>query len=267
MSFSELLNSTLPDHLLSPFSKAKQNYNEKFFVADGEKTVLRLLQSGLEIKSILCLEKYYKKYHHLFKARGLGEETIVVASKPEMEKLVGYSVHQGFMALAQRAEYLPWQELPSPMVILNQVGDAENVGAIVRTALAFGIQSLLFDRGSCTPYIRRAVRVSMGYVFQMNIAYSENLAETLKAYQASGIEIFGSSARMQGEQKAQNLFNLRFPKKFALILGSEGYGMAQEVAALCGNVLHIPMQNSVSSLNITSSLAAILTASKISQTT
>ena len=73
----------------------------------------------------------------------------------------------------------PLDELTHPIVALNGLSDPENVGGIVRTCRAFGVRSLLVDKQSCDPYLRRAVRVSMGAIFDMNVCIVEKLDTAL----------------------------------------------------------------------------------------
>lgn len=252
------------DPRLLPYRKIRQKTSrgeqerQQDFIADGKTTVLRLLQSGLTFYSVLCQKKHVHQYGDLFEAKGLRADQVLVAEKKELESIVGYTVHQGFMAHVERPALCHPQDLAAPVIVLNQVRDAENVGAIVRTALAFGVTNLLFDEGSASPYIRRAVRVSMGHVYKMQVAQTWGLPGELAEYRLRGITVLGSSAQERTSIPQFHVSQCRFVHPYALVLGNEGSGMADEVLEQCHAQVRIPMKNEVDSLNIAGALAALL---------
>ena len=233
------------------------------FICDGEKVVTRLLEDDLniEIKGLYCLEKYLHRHQAAIERKGVAPENIFYSSRRAMADSLGYKIHQGMMALARKPAYLDPADLAGPVVVLNGVVSAENVGSIVRNALAFNVRDILVDQKTCDPYIRRAVRVSMGSVFDARLARSENLSASLEELKSREIvPVAASSNRVRGSV-AVGEYN--FPKKYALIIGNEGEGVAPEILDKIGDRVYIPMYNNISSLNAAAATAALLTAASL----
>ncbi len=225
------------------------------FIADGEKAVLRLLQSPLEVISIILTLPFFEKYQKEILEKNIPEDKIYVAEKIEISKFLGYRIHQGIMALGKIPTSLPYSSLSFPILALNKVMDAENVGAIVRTALAFGVTNLLIDRDTCNPYIRRAVRASMGHVFTCQISQVNCLEEALHFYRSKKGTIIGTGS---DAKNAKNIYSFQFPNPYVLVLGNEGAGMDISILEICDHVIQIPMKNSVNSLNVASAASVLL---------
>ncbi|HQT90816.1 MAG TPA: TrmH family RNA methyltransferase, partial [Candidatus Kryptobacter bacterium] len=155
------------------------------FVAEGEKVVRRLVASDLEIVSVLLTEEWLKVYSVLLESRNI-EARVFVAEKELLERIVGYGLHQGIMAIGKvPAEIDLFQTLekvekPRLLVAVDGIANSENMGVLVRNCAAFGAQALIVGETSCDPYLRRAVRNSMGTVFQLRISGTESLQSTLK---------------------------------------------------------------------------------------
>lgn len=257
-------NISIHDPSLLAFSKLRQNSgsDEKIFIADGEKTVVRLLQSGLKMRKILCLEKYFIRYRDFMRERGIEDENIFVAEKSELEKITGFSIHQGLMALAERPNYIREDDLKFPLVVLNGIKSAENMGAIARSCLALGFRNLLFDQESCAPYNRRSVRVSMAAVFSMSFAKTMDLTQSLENFRLRGARIISSTAKTgKGKNmpnKVRSVYDFSFPEKFVLVVGSEGDGIDKNILAQSDVIITIPMQEPMESLNAAAALTALL---------
>jgi tRNA G18 (ribose-2'-O)-methylase SpoU len=224
------------------------------FIADGEKAVLRLLESSLEVVSIILTHSFFEKYHEEV-IQKIGDGQVYIANKADISDFLGYRIHQGIMALGKIPPLFPYSSLSFPILALNRVMDAENVGAIVRTALAFGVTNLLIDTDTCHPYIRRAVRSSMGHVFSCKISKVNRLDEALSFYRSQKGTILGTGS---DAVNTQNIYSFQFPTDYVLVLGNEGEGMDSSVLQLCDSVLKIPMQNSVNSLNVATAASVFL---------
>jgi tRNA G18 (ribose-2'-O)-methylase SpoU len=228
---------------------------EKVFVAEGLKVTHKLLLSNLEIVSMFALPEYYDNYRELIDSKNIPEEMQYTCDKALMESVVGYRLHTGVMAIAKQPADCPLNELGSRIVILNGIINAENVGSIIRNCVAFGIDSMIVDNYSCSPYLRRAVRVSMGTVFSMKVTHTNNLIDTLnqlkngRGYKLISAEITNNST---------DITKVELNDKLALIFGSEGYGVFREVLEVSDDIVKIPISSDVSSLNVASSSAVIM---------
>ncbi|MCP5503041.1 MAG: RNA methyltransferase [Leptospiraceae bacterium] len=249
-----------PDNpLLLPYRSQKDGagIGKEYFIADGDKAVIKLLQSELEVENIFCLSNYYETHKALILQK-LPEEKVFMASKEDMESFMGFPIHQGFMALAKKPKEKPITEIQSPVIVLNGLVDAENVGSIVRTSLAFGCKSLLIDEKTCEPYIRRAVRVALGNTFLLDIYRVKHLKEIFPLLKEKGFQMIAASARKMGEEKNRNVYEFSFPETFALVIGNEGRGIDSFVRHTADILLQIPISEEAGSLNAGLATAILL---------
>ena len=144
------------------------------FVAEGEKVVRRLLASRFEVVSVMLPEKLLESFRPLIAARP-ENLTVYLAERKLLETLIGFSMYQGVLAVGRIPPPASlediFQKIPSPklFVAVDALTNAENLGALVRNCAAFGVQALIVGETSSSPYLRRAVRNSMGTIFQMPI--------------------------------------------------------------------------------------------------
>src|SRR5436190_2974164 len=142
------------------------------FVAEGEKVVRRLLESKFGVISALMPESWLAELEPLLKAR---PETVrvFIAEKALLETLTGFSMYQGLLAVGQIPAEVPLEKIlsdsprPHLLVAVDALSNAENLGALVRNCAAFETQALVVGETSSSPFLRRAVRSSMGTVFQL----------------------------------------------------------------------------------------------------
>jgi|DewCreStandDraft_4_1066084.scaffolds.fasta_scaffold00225_81 tRNA G18 (ribose-2'-O)-methylase SpoU len=224
------------------------------FIAEGERVVCKLLNSDLEVVSLFATSKYYEKYGEKIKGKNIPDDQMYVASKEIMEQVVGFRVHTGIMALAKQPEDTELCKLSNKIVVLNGVIDSENVGSIVRNSVAFGFDSLIYDNHSSCPYLRRAVRVSMGSVFHLKVHRSNNLYLTINELKKMGYEII-SAELCDG---AIPINELSLSNKVVIIFGSEGYGISEDILSLSDKIVFIPISKNINSLNVASSSSIIL---------
>ncbi len=254
--------------ITSPFDPRVSDYsllkskeeNPKIFIADHEKSVIRLLNSNLEVKSIYSTSKYINKHSELIYKK-LESNKIYHSDINVFEKTIGFSVHQGMMAVGFTPLMNNYTILNSPIVLCNSLVDSQNLGSIIRTCGAFGITSIIIDEKCVSPYLRRSIRVSMGNLFFMNFLRSIHILPDLKKYKDLGFKILGLSLPSNNHEN-QNKFckigEFEFPEKYILILGNESKGIDEEVKKECDHFIYIPMYSGVDSLNVSHSLAVAL---------
>jgi tRNA G18 (ribose-2'-O)-methylase SpoU len=230
------------------------------FIAEGEKTFAKLLQSNIDIHSIFALPEYYEQYSQMIESKSVPENSQYTAPREIMQKIVGFRLHAGVMAIGHIPQPLPPDRIETPALIMNGIIDSENVGAIVRNCAAFGVGSIIYDRATSTPWLRRAVRVSMGAVFDMEITMAEQLSDTFNILREKGIEIIAAETC----DGSIPLENFDFPEKFALIVGSEGAGIDKEILSQCDRILHIPISDKIPSINVAAATAVILQKARLS---
>jgi len=246
---------------LEPYRTMRQQFEHRrrqIFVAEGEKVVRRLLESPFTVVSLLLPEKWLTVLEPVLKSR---PETIevYVAKKEVLETLTGFSMYQGLLAIG-RIPVLPTLESvlkssPRPFLFLavDALTSAENLGALVRNSAAFGVHALLVGETSSSPFLRRAVRSSMGAIFQLPIVELSNLAQTLLELRRDNIRCLAAHPHTN-----RTLSQADFTGDCCLVLGSEGYGISPAVLAACDEALAIPMSSGVDSLNVGSAGAVFL---------
>ena len=138
----------------------------------------------------------------------------------------------------------------STFVILDGITDPRNIGAIIRSARAFGINAVIMQRKNSPEINTTIIRSSAGYCEEINIYYVTNLVNTIKKLQKHEFHVFGLDGD-SSEFLDKNIFN-KEDKKICFVMGSEGYGMSRIVKENCDRIIKIPMMNKVESLNVAS---------------
>jgi tRNA G18 (ribose-2'-O)-methylase SpoU len=233
--------------------KGKSAHIEKgLFIAESPKIVRKVLESGFDVPSAFMTEEHFENLRQLFENR-TDSTNIFLASKPEMEKIIGYPLHQGVMlavripenpSLTQAA--MKWKQ-PFLLIALDGIADAENMGAIIRNAAAFGANTVIVDDKSCSPYLRRSVRVSMGTIVDIEIIRVSDLAVALSEMRRLWpVTIIG--AALHKDSKDLNDINATGAR--IMVFGSEGWGLRQSVIEQCDILARIPIAPDIDSLNV-----------------
>jgi tRNA G18 (ribose-2'-O)-methylase SpoU len=250
----------LPD--LQPYRTMRRQLEHRqqgIFVAEGEKVVRRLLESPLRVVSVLMPPKWLPLFEGLLQARS-EDIRVFLAEKKMLETLTGFSMYQGLLAVAEvparrmLTGILQSSDHPWLLAATDKLSSAENMGAVVRNCAAFNAHSLIVSENCCSPFLRRAVRNSMGAIFHLPILESSSLAGDLKLLKSMGVHCIAAHPHVSG----RTLPEADFTKDTCLILGSEGYGISREILDLCDDAVAIPMPPVVDSLNVASAAAAFL---------
>ncbi|MGH7951123.1 MAG: TrmH family RNA methyltransferase, partial [Limisphaerales bacterium] len=229
------------------------------FVAESEKVVRRLLESNLAVVSVLLPQKWLDDYRPLLEAR-TETFTVYLADKKTLEKLVGFTMFQGVLAVGKIPPPVPLEDIlpksPKPIlfVAVDEIANAENLGSLVRNCVAFGAHALLVGETSSSPFLRRAVRNSMGAIFQLPVVELTNLAQTLRNLREKKIRCIAAHPHANGKMLSQ----MDFSGDCCIIFGSEGHGISKAVLENCNDAVAIPMSPTVDSLNVGAAAAVFL---------
>jgi tRNA G18 (ribose-2'-O)-methylase SpoU len=233
---------------------------EGIFVAESDKVVMRLVESAFTVVSLLLPEKWLETFEPLLARRPEPRIDVFILEKKELEKLTGFTFYQGVLAVGRIPEAPSVEGLvrqsarPRLFVGVEGLTNAENLGGMVRSCAAFGAQGVLVDRSSCSPFLRRAIRSSMGTVFRMPVIEKLTLVDTMNTLRQAGIRCI--AAHPHAEQ--QILGEADLSTDCCLVFGSEGYGISPELLSACDEVVAIPMAPDVDSLNVGSAAAVFL---------
>jgi len=264
---------------LQPYATMKrplEHERQGIFVAEGVKVVRRLLESHFAVASVVLPEKWLETFRPLIEARP-EQITVYLAEKKFLEGLVGFSMFQGVLAVGKIP--LPislddiLQKSPPPrlFVAVDALTNAENLGALVRNCVAFGVQALIVGETSSSPFLRRAVRNSMGTIFQLPVIEvgtarcavrssqrddptHHSLSQTLRDLRAHGLRCI--AAHPHTDQRI--LSQADFSNDCCIVFGSEGDGISVSVLEACDEAVAIPMPPAVDSLNVGAAAAVFL---------
>lgn len=250
-----ILIHSLEDERIQPFRSLRKGgvEREETCVAEGVKGIIALLESDWEVLSFFAEEVYHEQFRSLLDKKGVSYDCRWVASAELMKGIVGYRMHQGVMALGKTPKNTPIEVTEGSVVALDSLANAENVGAVVRNAAAFGVKHLLVDHLCSSPFLRRSVKVSMGAIYSTQVCKVPDLPEALKELKKRGYEVVGAHAH----SSAVSLNQFNWPKSVVLVMGSEGQGLRPEVEAVCDHLVYIPMEESVDSLNVAAASAVL----------
>jgi tRNA G18 (ribose-2'-O)-methylase SpoU len=227
------------------------------FIAEGELVVRRLLESGWAVESVLLADRRADEISPLVPP-GV---PVYVAPAATVNQIVGFRFHSGVMAVGRRRQGSSLDEamaaLPprATLVALPEITNTDNMGALLRISAAFGAAAVLIGERCCDPFYRQAVRVSMGSVFQLRLVRCADIAvDLLRLRDEAGVELVATVL----DESAQPLTVAGRSDRMALLLGSEGQGLAAQHAGICNRRVTIPMRLGTDSLNVAVAAAVCL---------
>ena len=238
-----------------------EHRQQRIFVAEGNKVVQRLLESDLPVVSLLLPPEWLERFKPLIERRVKDEDVVAyTAEKAVLEELTGFSMYQGVLGVGRvpemptLAKVIAASPRPRLLVAVDSLTSAENLGVVVRNCAAFGVHALLAGETSSSPYLRRAVRSSMGAIFKLPVVELANLAEALRALRSAGIQ----SIAAHPHTNERTLYQTDLAADCCIVFGSEGYGINPTVLEECDEQVTIPMASQIDSLNVGSAAAAFL---------
>ena len=239
--------------------RARQTPENGLFIAEGVKVVGHALDAGCEPVSLLMARRHIEG-----KASALAERCgvpVYTADDGLLESLTGYALTRGVLCAMRRPPLPTAEDICAGarrVAVLEDISDATNVGAVMRSAAALNVDAVLLTPGCCDPLNRRAVRVSMGTVFQIPWA---RLGETKADWPERGLarlkNMGFTTAAMALDERALTVDDprLRAEERLAILLGAEGDGLSPATVAACDYTARIPMSHGVDSLNVAAASA------------
>ena len=214
------------------------------FVADSPKVVNLLLESNIEVKSILATQAYYDTHQALIKTKK--DAILYLATKEQMQDIVGHKIHHNVMMHGIRPKDTALKDLDDHIIMLDEISSTQNIGSIARSAAAIGIHSYLLPSYGPHPYSRRALRVSMGHISLLKTHIYSDIAKTIRTLKLQGYHIYAAEVT----EDATLLNQVQPKEKWVLLMGHEGTGLSHEVLNLCDEVVTIEMTEGVKSFNV-----------------
>lgn len=233
---------------------------EGLFIAEGDKVIRRALDAGYPLRSLLLEEKWLDAYDDIL-ART--DAPVLVATRETLTTVTGYDVHRGALAAMSR---LP---LPDPAALLRSarrvavfedVVSHTNLGAAFRSAAALGVEAVLVTPRSADPLYRRAVRVSMGTVFQVPWSRISPWPDAMALFAEHGFVT--AALALSDDAVPLDRLAAEPPERLAVLLGTEGDGLASATVAAADFAVRIPMAGGVDSLNVAAAAAVAFYATR-----
>ena len=252
---------------LDPYARLTQNQlrnrlepEKGIFIAESPKVIDRALDAGYKPVSLLMERKQITGPAAGILSR-CGDAPVYTADREMLAELTGFELTRGVLCAFRRPAPRPVEELcknARRVAVLEGIADSTNVGAIFRSAAALNMDAVLINPSCCDPLCRRAVRVSMGTVFQVPWG---QLGETPADWPEKGMDILHSlgfkTAAMALSDRSVSIDDEQLAKepKLAIVLGTEGDGLAAGTIASCDYTVKIPMSHGVDSLNVAAASA------------
>jgi tRNA G18 (ribose-2'-O)-methylase SpoU len=222
------------------------------FIAEGEKVVRRAAEAGFPVRSFLMAPRWLETLSDVIDRAG--DVPCYVAEVDVVEKVTGFHVHRGALASMQRRQLPDVAEVLARarrVVVLEDLVDHTNVGAIFRSAAAFGMDAILLSPRCADPLYRRSVKVSMGSVFQVPYARMPEWYDGLEALQREGFDVLA----LTPAPDAVPLPSVELADRVAVVLGTEGEGLSERWMRSASLRVTVPITDAVDSLNVSAAAA------------
>ena len=179
----------------------------------------------------------------------------------KIDRLAGHSKHQGFAAEISNLGFLSEKDViprlknltTSRLLILDSIQDPRNLGACLRSALAFEFDAVIINKDGSSPINEYVFKTSVGAILSLNIFYVTNLSRSINTLKDIGFWVLGLDGHGEG-----SIFSEKFSSKTAVVLGSEGSGIRKLVKENCDHLIKIPISKKVESLNISVAAGIIM---------
>lgn len=222
------------------------------FVAESPKVIMSALEAGMKPVSMLCERKHIVGDAAPILQR-CPDITVYTGERELLRSLTGYTLTRGVLCAFERPVLPSVEEIcrdARRLAVIDGVCDTTNIGAIFRSAVALGVEGVLLTPESCDPLNRRAVRVSMGTVFKVPWTWLNGKLSDIRQWGLKTVALALSDDSVPIDDP-----QLNGEPRLAMVLGTEGDGLAHKVIAEADYVARIPMQAGVDSLNVAAASA------------
>ncbi|TFD45607.1 RNA methyltransferase [Cryobacterium frigoriphilum] len=232
------------------------------YIAESTKVITRALRAGHRPRSVLLQEQWLPDVEPLLAE--WPDVPVYVGEPKVLEKLTGYNLHRGALAAMHRPALAPVEDVirdARRIVILEDIVDHTNVGAIFRAVAGLGADAVLITPRCADPLYRRSVRVSMGTVLQVPWTRLPEWNVATPLLHAAGFHL--AALALADDAVSLEDFATDAPERLAIVLGTEGDGLSHRALADADTVVTIPMLHGVDSLNVAAASAVALYALRI----
>lgn len=246
--------SDISHELLQPFKTLIQSGEEGSdgFVAEGRILIETLAAAGITFQAILVSERYVAAINKEF-AEIKTDHWIVVPNE-FIHEICGFRFHGGMLAIGKRPAVVSLEEIVTRhtdedslrIVVCSSVTNQDNLGVILRSAKAFGMNAVITTVDAGDLLSRRCLRQSMGAGLLVSNSQVSDVSAAIRSLRDKDVQVFGASLGAGALPFQQ----IKVPRRFALVLGNEAMGLSKEVESLCDERIYIKMAPGHDSLNV-----------------
>lgn len=227
------------------------------YIAESPKVIARAIRAGHIPRSVLLQEKWLEDVAPLLEP--YPDTPVFVGDADTLEQITGFHMHRGALASMHRPPLPAVADAisgASRIVVLEDIVDHTNVGAIFRAVAGIGADAVLISPRCADPLYRRSVRVSMGTVLQVPWTRMPSWSAGVQDVKEAGFHV--AALALTDEAIPLDEFSREVPNRLAIVMGAEGDGLSRTAIRSADTVVVIPMQHGVDSLNVASASAVAL---------
>lgn len=231
--------------------KKKERDEQNVFVVEGRRMFDEAVKHG-KLKKVYISESLALELPEIAER----EDAEVVSDK--LFKEISETVTpQGVIAITEKPEYnikdIVKEKESLSLLLLDDIQDPGNLGTMIRTAEAAGIDAVIMSKGTVDIFNPKVTRSTMGSIFRVPFAYTEDLCETMRELKALGVKLYGSTL-----PSSVDFRTVSFTGRKGIVVGNEGNGMSEAAILECTGCVHIPMAGQVESLNAAVAAALLM---------
>ena len=240
-------------------SSKKGREEERSFIAEGEKLTFEALEAGLPVTNIFITESkkcnFFERLQEYNNVDVYKNTEITVLSDSAFEKISTEKAPQGIISVIKYLDFFRdigiiykdefFLDPEERIIVLSSVRDPGNIGAVIRSAVAFGVDHIFITADSADIYNPKTVRSAMGSLFRVKITVVGDVNSLLDALKSIGRRVFAAEL----SDNARSLGEVGLLSSDAIIIGNEGHGIAPEISSACTGSVYIPISKKTESLN------------------
>ena len=252
----------------SSLSSKKGRDEAGAFIAEGRKLTLEALASGLPVTHVFIREDKWAEFSEEIKQLSADNELasceVILLSEGAFEKISTEKAPQGIISVIKYLDFFSKLDIiykedfllsPSEKALsLYSLRDPGNLGAVIRSAAAFGVEHIVLSADSADIYNPKTVRAAMGSLFKIKVTYVSDFASFVDSARAVGRAVY--AAELTDNAKA--LSDIKLSSTDIFIIGNEGHGISKEISEKCSGSVYIPISDKTESLNASVAAAVLM---------
>ena len=243
------------NNLFKQIKKLKERrFREKegLFILEGLRLIEEAIKANVEIDKIIIAKDYEKRFEYFYLDNNIIKEKTIIISNNLFSQISSTENSQGIIAVVKKKKYE--KNLNGNFyLICDKVQDPGNLGTIIRTAHAAGVNGIILTKGTVDIYNDKTIRSTMGSIFYIPIFYDDKNYSIIKSLKEDGFNLVATSLA-----ESKNFFEENLKGKTILAVGNEGNGISDELFELADKKVKIPMPGGAESLNVSIATSIIL---------